>query len=70
MWRISDLSIEYRLSCCGVLWYGQRLLSKFILGLEMRGGGALCVEMGFTRTSQRHQDATMKLKSDLNSNKF
>ena len=30
--------------------------------------GALCVEMGFTWTSQRNQDATMKSKSKLISN--
>ena len=29
------------------------------------GGGELCVEMGFTWTPQRNQDATMKLKSEL-----
>ena len=27
------------------------------------GGGALCVEMGFTWTFPRNQDATVKLKS-------
>ena len=32
--------------------------------------GALCVEMGFTWTSQGNQDVTMKLKSELISNKF
>jgi hypothetical protein len=34
------------------------------------GGGALCVEMGFTWTFPRNQDTTMKLKSDLISIKF
>ena len=32
--------------------------------------GALCVEMGFTWTSQRNQDATMNLKSEIISIKF
>ena len=34
------------------------------------GGGALCVEMGFTWTFPRNQDATVKLKSELISIKF
>ena len=34
------------------------------------GEGALCVEMGFTRTFPRNQDATVKLKSELVSIKF
>ena len=29
-----------------------------------------CVEMGFTRTFPRNQDATVKLKSELISSKF
>ena len=33
-------------------------------------GGALCVEMGFTWTFPRNQDATVKLKSELISIKF
>ena len=32
--------------------------------------GALCVEMGFTWTSQRNQDTTIKLISELISNKY
>ena len=32
--------------------------------------GALCVEMGFTRTFPRNQDATVKLKFELISIKF
>ena len=35
-----------------------------------RGGGALCVEMGFTWTFPRNQDAKVKLKSELISIKF
>ena len=31
----------------------------------VHAGGALCVEMGFTRTFLRNQDATLKLKSEL-----
>ena len=34
------------------------------------GGGALCVEIGFTWTILRNQDATVKLKSELISIKF
>ena len=34
------------------------------------GGGPLCVAMDSTWTSQRNQDATMKLKSELISIKF
>ena len=33
-------------------------------------GGALCVEMGFTSTFPRYQDAKVKLKSELISIKF
>ena len=36
----------------------------------VKGGGALCVEMGFTWTFPRNQDATVKLKSELISIKF
>ena len=32
---------------------------------KIRGRGALCVEMGFTWTFPRNQDATVKLKSEL-----
>ena len=39
-------------------------------GLPKTGGGALCVEMGFTRTFPWNQDATVKLKSELISIKF
>ena len=35
-----------------------------------KGGGTLCVEMGFTWTFSRNQDATVKLKSELISIKF
>ena len=35
-----------------------------------RGEGALCVEMGFTWTFSRNQDAKVKLKSELISIKF
>ena len=34
------------------------------------GGGVLCVEMGFTWTFPRNEDATVKLKSELVSIKF
>ena len=34
------------------------------------GGGALCVEMGFTWTFHRNQDATVKLKTEPISIKF
>ena len=43
-----------------------RRVIEFLLG----GGGALCVEMGFTWTFPRNQDATAKLKSELFSIKF
>ena len=34
---------------------------------NVKGGGALCVQMDFTWTSQRNQDATTKLKSNFGS---
>ena len=37
---------------------------------EDEGGGALCVEMGFTWKFPRNQDATVKSKSELISIKF
>ena len=45
---------------------------KFIYewGCRKQGRGALCVEMGFTWTFPRNQDATVKLKSELISIKF
>ena len=38
--------------------------------LSRGGGRALCVEMGFTWTFPRNQDATVKSKSELISIKF
>ena len=32
---------------------------------QNKGGGALCVEMGFTWTFPRNKDATVKLKFEL-----
>ena len=43
---------------------------KFVGRSENWEGGALCVEIGLTWTSQKNQDATMKLRSELISNKF
>ena len=40
------------------------------VGGKGRGGGALCVEMGFTWTFPRNQDAIVKLKTELISIKF
>ena len=57
-------------------------IDKYIRELEGEGGmhgraggtggqgGALCVEMGFTWTFPRNQDAKVKLKSELISIKF
>ena len=46
-----------------------KMQSELLLGVSNEGG-ALCVEMGFTWTSHRNQDATVKLKSELISIKF
>ena len=53
---------------------GWQLVSKLnyraIGRSENPGGGALSVEMGFTWTFPRNQDATVKLKPELISIKF
>ena len=41
------------------------LLNKSTQDRRTRGEGGLCVEVGFTWTSQRNLDATMKLKSEI-----
>ena len=48
----------------------ENLEGRVIRGAKNLGGGALCVEMGFTWTFPRNQDATVKLKSELISIKF
>ena len=48
---------------------GFKCLRKMHLNTQW-GGGALCVEMGFTWTFPRNQDAKVKLKSELISIKF
>ena len=47
-----------------------RVKKKTVRSEKLGGGGALCVEMGFTWTFPRNQDATVKLKSELISIKF
>ena len=46
------------------------MYSKFLGSGRDHGPTALCVEMAFTWTFSRNQDATVKLKSELISFKF
>ena len=56
---------------CNYLHSSIKLLTKFSIRPKgVNGGGALCVEMGFTWKFPRNQDATVKLKSELISIKF
>ena len=70
------ISSEKKLFLAVEVWHWSLSWLSLVLdqGSRMPGlkiwRGALCVEMGFTWTWQRNQDATMKLKSELISIKF
>ena len=62
--RLNHLGVHTMFICSTSLVL--TILAKLVGG----AGGTLCVEMGFTWTFLRNQDATVKLKSELISIEF
>ena len=62
--------IEMTSNIIDIVAFGVGFKCPCKIDLNTQGGGALCVEMGFTWTFPRNQDATVKLKSELISIKF